>query len=184
MKTSIALLAALLAAGCSQPAPEGNVAADAGAPQAPAAPVAPRPDAPDDAAAGAPSAFPAGKWDMVSSGEGDGLFFGVVEGEAATAHLFCPADGGLLVNVNAFRPVGSEERMTIGSGGTAVTLVADPAGDANRGGVSGTGPVPAELAAILTAPRGVSVNYGSQDVGPLPPVPADTARNFVTGCTD
>lgn len=128
--------------------------------------------------------FPSGRWDMVSSGEGDGLFFGVTEGEPATVHLFCPSDGGLLVNVNAFRPIGSEERMTLGSGATVVTLVADPSGDTMRGGVSGERPVPAELSAILTGANGVSVNYGAQNVGPLPPVSAAIARDFVTGCND
>ena len=68
--------------------------------------------------------FPTGEWDMVSSGEGDGLFFGVTEGEPGAVHVFCPSGGGLLVNVNSFRPIGSEERMTFGSGGTVVTLVA------------------------------------------------------------
>lgn len=128
--------------------------------------------------------FPFGTWDMVSSGEGDGLFFAVTEGEPATIHLFCPSDGGLLVNVNAFRPIGSEERMTFGSGATVVTLVADPSGDTMRGGVSGEGPVPVELSAILTGADGVAVNYGAQTVGPLPPVSAAIARDFVTGCND
>ncbi|MFW2348875.1 hypothetical protein [Qipengyuania sp.] len=128
--------------------------------------------------------FPSGRWDMTSSGEGDGLFFGVTEGEPGRVHIFCPAGGGMLVNVNAFRPIGSEERMSFGSGGEVVTLVADPAGDGLRGGVSGEGPVPDALLAILTGSEGVAVNYGAQDIGPLPPVAADTARAFVTGCTD
>ena len=121
---------------------------------------------------------------MTSSGEGDGLFFGASEGEAARVHLFCPSAGGLLVNVNAFRPVGSEERMTFGSGGEAVTLVADSAGDTLRGGVSGQGPVPGTLRALLTGAEGLAVSYGAQTSGLLPPVPAAIARNFVTGCTD
>lgn len=128
--------------------------------------------------------FPSGRWEMTSSGEGDGLFFGVTEGEPGRVHIFCPAGGGLLVNVNAFRPIGSEERMSFGSGGEVVTLVADPAGDGLRGGVSGEGPVPAALLAMLTGSEGVAVNYEAQDIGPLPPVPADTARAFITGCTD
>ncbi|MBX7500803.1 hypothetical protein K3181_05055 [Qipengyuania sp. YG27] len=128
--------------------------------------------------------FPSGRWDMTSSGEGDGLFFGVTEGEPGRVHIFCPAGGGMLVNVNAFRPIGSEERMSFGSGGEVVTLVANPAGDRLRGGVSGEGPVPAALLTMLTGKQGVAVNYGAQDIGPLPPVPAETARVFVTGCSD
>ncbi|WP_370031444.1 hypothetical protein [Qipengyuania mesophila] len=128
--------------------------------------------------------FPSGRWEMTSSGEGDGLFFGVTEGEPGRVHIFCPAGGGMLVNVNAFRPIGSEERMSFGSGGEVVTLVADPAGDGLRGGVSGEGPVPPSLLANLTGSEGVGVNYGAQDIGPLPPIPAETARAFITGCTD
>lgn len=121
---------------------------------------------------------------MVSSGEGDGLFFGVIEGEAGALHIFCPREGGIIVNVNAFKPVGSEERLSIGSGETVVALVADPAGDMLRGGVSGAGPVPGELLALLSGREGVGASYGSQTVGPLPSVPQDTARAFVGGCTD
>ena len=128
--------------------------------------------------------FPSGTWQTVSSGEGDGLFFQVTEGDPARVHMFCASDGGLLVNVGAFRPIGSEERMTFGSGATVVTLVADPSGDTLRGGVSGEGPVPSELGAILTGDTGLSVNYGSQNVGPLPPVSTEMTRDFVAGCSD
>ena len=90
-------------------------------------------------------------WDLQSSGEGAALVF-PTGGEAAV-RLFCPAGSGtILVNVPGFRPVGSEERMTFGSGGEAHTLVADTRGDRQRGGVSATGPVPAGLAALLGGP--------------------------------
>ena len=122
---------------------------------------------------------------MVSSGEGDALFFGAGEGQPARLHLFCGNDGGLLANVNAFRPVSSEERMTFGAGDTLITLVADSGGDTQRGGVSGTAGVPANLLALLTgAEEGIRVNYGSQNLGPLPPVPEDLAASFVQGCAD
>jgi hypothetical protein len=90
--------------------------------------------------------------------------------------------GELIVNVPAFRPVGSEERMTFGAGGIAVALVADSRGDARRGGVTGRGPVPAELAAILAADEGIAVNYGSQTIGPHSGVPAQHARYLVESC--
>lgn len=174
------LLATLALAACGAPTPEEGEAVTLDPPA-----VTPSPTP----AASAPTPAPVpGKWDMVSSGEGDGLFFGVAEGEPGKVHLFCPngvaADAGLVVNVNAFKPVGSEERMSFGSGGTVVTLVADPSGDAQRGGVSGTGPVPGELRAILTGGAGVAVNYGAQNVGPLPAVPVDLAEAFVGGCRD
>lgn len=129
--------------------------------------------------------FPPGEWHMVSSGEGDGLLFRKSEGDPGRVHLFCASSElSLLVNVPGFRPVDSEERMTFESGGSVVTLVADPAGDTMRGGVSGEGPVPGDLQALMQGEDGVSVNYGSQFIGPLPPVPVATAQAFATGCTD
>ena len=142
-----------------------------------------------DGGAATPPAAPAepdssGSWDMVSSGEGDGLFFAEREGEPGRVHIFCSSGGGFHVNVASFSPVGSEERMSFGSGETVVTLVADPAGDELRGGVSGEGPVPTGLADLLTGETGVAVNYGAQNVGPFAAVPEDLARSFGTACTD
>ncbi|ANY21255.1 hypothetical protein A6F68_02765 [Tsuneonella dongtanensis] len=177
----VALVALTLAACSQEAAPPSD---DATSEPSPAAVPTPGQSMP---ATDAGKTFPAGTWEMASSGEGDGLFFGVTEGEPARIHLFCPSGGALLVNGNSFRPIGSEERMSFGSGATVVTLVADPAGDPDRGGVSGEwtsgGPVPANLGAILTGAEGVSVSYGAQAIA-LPPVPAATAELFVTGCTD
>ena len=125
-----------------------------------------------------------GRWDLVSSGEGDGLHFMGDAGETQ-ALIFCAAgDSTILVNVRAFDPVASEERMTFGAGGEVVTLVASPTGAPLRGGVSGAGPVPAALPSILARPEGIGVNYGYQNAGPFPQVPADMARGFLSGCTD
>ena len=100
------------------------------------------------APAAAPS-DPASRWDMESSGEGIALALLPTSGPA-TVRLFCPAGRKrLLVNVPSFRPVGSEERLSFGSGGEVVALVADTRGDRQRGGVSGTGDVPAGLAALV-----------------------------------
>ena len=121
-------------------------------------------------------------WDNAASGEGAGLFLEAADGRRQLT-LFCPAGSGdLLVNVPAFRPVGSEERMSFGSGGTVVALVADPSGDSGRGGVSGRGPVPAELERILAGRDGLSINYGAQNSGPHPAPPAAMAATFLAGC--
>jgi hypothetical protein len=180
MRTAIALAVALSAAACSQEATIGSGEPNAVPGSETATTAIPAPSA---ALVLAPS-FPAGKWEMVSSGEGDGLFFGAFEGEAAAVHMFCASDGGLLVNVQAFRPGRTGDRMRVGSGNVAAILEVDPAGDANRGGVSGEGAVPPLLDAILAAPDGITVSYGSQRTGPFPPVPTETARAFATGCTD
>ena len=128
------------------------------------------------------SARPA--WQSAASGEGDALFLAIGEGPRIVA-LFCPASSGdLLVNVPAFRPIPSEERMSFGAGGTAVTLVADPRGDRGRGGVSGRGAIPAELSAILASAAGIAVNYGAQNSGPHPAPPPDLAAQFLAGCRD
>lgn len=121
-------------------------------------------------------------WVSAASGEGSGLFLEAAAGRRQLT-LFCPAGSGeLLVNVPAFRPVGSEERMSFGSGGTVVALVADPSGDPGRGGVSGRGPVPAELERILAGREGLSINYGAQNEGPHPAPPAAMAAAFLAGC--
>lgn len=122
-------------------------------------------------------------WRAAASGEGDALY--LTKAGARRITLFCSAwSDDLLVNIPAFTPVGSEERMTFGSAATLVTLVADPAGDSGRGGVSGTGSVPAELDVILADPAGIHVNYGAQDAGPFPTPPHGLASAFLRGCRD
>ena len=163
------LAAALLLAAC------GDEAAEA-PPAEPAATASPSPT--EDSAA---AAWAARSWDLQASGEGAALVFPT--GGDTAVRLFCPAGSGtILVNVPGFRPVGSEERMTFGSGGTVHTLVADTRGDRQRGGVSGTGAVPGNLAALVGGQ--VAVNYGSQDIGPFPAAPAGLVRSFVTACND
>ncbi|MEA3016341.1 MAG: hypothetical protein QOI38_1063 [Sphingomonadales bacterium] len=136
------------------------------------------------AAPPAPAALgrPAGRWALQSSGEGVALALPAASG-ATAIRLFCPAGGNqLLVNVPAFRPIGSEERLSFGSGGEAVALVADPRGDARRGGVSAAGAVPGNLAALIAG--SLSASYGAQTSGPHAPPPPDVARRFVAACRE
>lgn len=159
------------APGAAEPAAPAD--GDAGQPAAPATP------APSETAAPLP-----GTWDTVASGEGDGLLFLAGGETAARLHLFCPSGGGLLVNARSFRPAVGETRMRLGGGADALVLTANPAGDRNRGGVSGEASVPPRLADLLTSGVGMTVTYDGQRVGPLAPVPAAIADRFVTGCTD
>jgi uncharacterized membrane protein len=169
IRTGGLLAATLLLAACGDEAAE----APAAEPAATASPSATGGSAAAD--------WAARSWDLQASGEGTALVF-PTGGEAAV-RLFCPAGSGtILVNVPGFSPVGSEERMTFGSGGTVHTLVADTRGDRQRGGVSGSGPVAANLAALLGGP--VAVNYGAQDAGPYPAPPAGLVRSFAGVCTD
>jgi uncharacterized membrane protein len=122
----------------------------------------------------------AARWDLQSSGEGVALVLLSASG-GTTLRLYCPAGGKrLLVNVPAFRPIGSEERLSFGGGGEVVALVADTRGDRQRGGVTGTGAVPAGLAGLLEGP--VSASYGAQSSGPSSPPPSELARAFVAAC--
>src|SRR5918993_617163 len=162
MRTASLIISALLIAACSPQQPSQSNAGTA-------EPSQPR-------QGGQPS------WDLQSSGEGVAL--ALVSGAGNTAiRLFCPAARNeLLVNVPSFKPIGSEERLSFGSGGEVVALGADPRGDAQRGGVSGRGAVPGNLAALVSGP--VSASYGAQTSGPHPAPPAELARAFVRACAE
>lgn len=164
--------------GAGGNAVDGGTATVNGAPASGNAAAAPAAEAPSGNAS---AAAPAGRWDLQSSGEGVALVLPAASGGAAI-RLFCAAgQNRLLVNVPAFRPVGSEERLSFGGRGDAVALVADTRGDRQRGGVSGTGPVPANLGALIAG--GVAASYGSQRSGPHPAPPADLVRSFVGACS-
>ena len=158
---AIALLASCNAAEDPAQAPERDTAVP---PPSDAAPV---------------TTDPATRWDLQASGEGTALVY-PASGDPRI-RLFCPSGTReLLVNVPAFRPVGSEERLSLGSGGAVEALVADPRGDRARGGVSATGAVPANLGALLGGP--VSASYGAQASGPHPEPPDALVRAFLAGC--
>ncbi|MBA4163314.1 MAG: hypothetical protein C0510_01575 [Erythrobacter sp.] len=87
----------------------------------------------------------------------------------------------LEINVPAFTTVGSEERLSFGSGGEVEALVADVHGDRQRGGVSAEGAVPSNLATLIGG--SVSASYGAQFSGPHPAVPLTAAKAFVATCS-
>ncbi|MEA3009104.1 MAG: hypothetical protein QOJ91_796 [Sphingomonadales bacterium] len=119
------------------------------------------------------------RWDLQSSGEGAAL---VLAGtDRPEIRLTCTAGGkSLRVNVSGFRPVGSEERLSFGSGGASAALVADSRGDSRLGGVSASGAVPDDLAALIAGP--VSATYGAQRSGPHAAMPRALAEAFVAAC--
>lgn len=133
---------------------------------------------PEDPYVGVDAPAGAGRWD-IAAGE-RGVTLALLSGPGGPPlRLFCPSERDELhLHVAAFRPVGSEERMTFGSGGTVETLVADPA--TPGGGVRAAGRVPGNLPALIGGP--VSVNYGAQDSGPHPAPPPVLARRFVSAC--
>jgi uncharacterized membrane protein len=174
MRKLVLIATSTLVAACGETGGNGTAAVPANETEAPAA--AAQAQAP---ASGEEGQAPA--WDLQSSGEGVAL---VLAGAGRPAiRLFCPAGGKrLVVNVPGFRPVGSEERLSFGSGGAAAALVADSGGDRQRGGVTGTGEVPASLAALV---RGrVSASYGDQRSGPHPAPPSGLSKAFVAACRE
>ena len=125
---------------------------------------------------------PKPKWELLSSGEGASLALETA-GQPAIIRLFCPRGENMLkVNVQSFRPISSEERLTVGSGNSVVTLVAGTQGDPLLGGVSGTGVIPKHLAALVNGQ--ISVNYGAQNSGPHVSPPQDLTKHFVAACND
>lgn len=173
------IAASLVLAACSgggdAPEEAGNAVAEAPPADAPSASAPPpgqdQPDKPPLAAQ---------RWDLQATSDGITLALFPAPDKAAI-RLFCPVRPNvLLVNVPGFRPVGSEERLSFGGGGNAVALVADTRGDRQRGGVSGTGEVPTNLAALIGGP--ISASYGSQVSGPHPAPPADLAQRFAAAC--
>ncbi len=141
-----------------------------------------RTESPVEAEASEPIAADPAHWDMQSSGEGTALVVGDRAGETSL-RIFCPAGSGkLLVNVPGFDPIGSEERLSFGQGGEAEALVADSSGDPARGGVTGEGPVPKNLAELLSGE--VSASYGAQVSGPHPAPPAGLVTAFAGACSD
>jgi uncharacterized membrane protein len=117
-------------------------------------------------------------WRLGSDQAGTALTLG--EGGEARLRIICTRDGRMLVNVPAFAPVGSEERLSFGGSGMVVALVADTAGDARLGGVTASGPIPDTIKAIIIAP--MSASYGSQASGPHPAVPDALGGPFTSAC--
>ncbi|HEX8667466.1 MAG TPA: hypothetical protein VF727_03730 [Allosphingosinicella sp.] len=124
---------------------------------------------------------PSTHWTLDTGPPGPALYFATSAAPELT--LFCPrGSNALVVTVFSFRPIGSEERMSFGAGGTVVTLVADPRGRPAGGGVSASAPVRNEIASVLREPAAIAVNYGSQNAGPYAPPPRPMAERFLSGC--
>ena len=123
----------------------------------------------------------ASSWDLAADRQGAALTIAGSGGEPAM-RLLCPGgEDKLVVNVPAFEPIGSEERLSFGQGGEVVALVADPTGDQLRGGVTAEGPVPENLVQLLSGE--VSASYGSQVSGPHPAPPGALVESFAAACS-
>lgn len=120
------------------------------------------------------------RWALQPSAKGTALVLQARTGRTILSLSCLSGENRLRVNVPGFTPIGSEERLSLGSGGEVEALVADVAGDHQLGGVSAAGAVPANLTALMGGP--VIASYGSQTSGPHPAGPKDIVESFVSAC--
>ncbi|MGE5564958.1 MAG: hypothetical protein ACM3YN_02215 [Parcubacteria group bacterium] len=90
----------------------------------------------------------------------------------------CDRKTGLTVHGSQFKPVGSEERMSVGAGDVVMTLVATPDGPA----VKGEGAPDPDFLRAFGEGRKFAVNYGYQNMGPYDGPPRDLAEPFAAAC--
>lgn len=174
----LALVLALALAACGKPADndQANAPADGSAP-----PVVAANDTPQPPVRGPTLAKPL-RWAASSSGEGNAIV--LIEGDAAVLRIACIRETGLVVHGERLKPVGSEERMSIGAGDVIATLVATAATDRNPPTVRGEGALDQDFIRAVGEGRKIAVNYGYQNMGPFDGPPTEMAQNFVAGCKD
>ena len=131
-------------------------------------------------APGEPEPAPAARWESMGSGEGSALLL-VQDGGEPQFQLTClHSPARLVVDVAEFRPIGSEERLTLGVGDEAFALVADPT--APGPGVHAEGAVDPDLLTRLETTREISAVYGAQRFGPHPAPEPEALQAFVQTC--
>lgn len=118
----------------------------------------------------------------VSTGEtADGLAFVDAAG-VERLRLVCGPGDRLGIAVPGFRPIASEDRLTLGAGDEAFAHVADLA--APGPGVSGSGPIDRELVDRLARGQPLRAVYGAQSVGPLQAARPGLLTAFANHCLD
>ncbi|HEX6859034.1 MAG TPA: hypothetical protein VF138_02375 [Caulobacteraceae bacterium] len=121
-------------------------------------------------------------WEASASDEGNALV--LFENSTEVLRIACLRGKGMVVYGGRFKPVGSEERMSIGAGDVVVTLVATPTTDRTPPIVKGEGPIDPDFVSAVAEGRKIAVNYGYQNMGPFDGPPEDRAKNFQAGCED
>ncbi len=94
--------------------------------------------------------------------------------------MTCARGAVLTVESPLFTPEASEDQLQIGAGDILIGLpvVSSP----EAGGVIGEGPAFRDLLAEITVGRRISLSYGAQTLGPLPPAPNPMTSRFVNRC--
>ncbi len=117
-----------------------------------------------------PSSAPRGNgaaWESAASGEGTALRLTAADGSLLLSIACLGTPAQLVVSAPGLKPIGSEDRFSLGLGEEPVTLVADPTRQ-GKGGVTAEGAVPAGFDELLEEAKQVSALYGSQRIGPHP----------------
>lgn len=151
MRALLPVLAVLALAGCEKPKP------------APAPAPKPGPEVKTD-------------WSMVISG--GGLAIVHAPGGKEDLRLYCTVDGKVGAQAPTLKPIASEERFSLGAGGEAHVLVADPA----SGAVVAEGPMDDALITTLASGKPISASYGAQTLGPFAAPPTDLRATFAANC--
>jgi len=106
------------------------------------------------------------------------------ESGAQAARLACARDPArMTVEIEAFRAIGSEERLSFGVDGEPFVFVADPMAD-RPSGVQAETAISGELLGMLAEAREVSAMYGSQQFGPHTAPDAEIRARFVETCRE
>lgn len=101
---------------------------------------------------------------------------------SAPLRLVCAKGDGFMVAASVFRPVGSEERLSIGAGDAAFALVAVADTDADGPLVRATGAIEEGLLVALESGKPIAASYGAQSFGPVDAPPPALRRAFGETC--
>ena len=138
-----------------------------------------RPDAPPPADPAPVPAAPSPPAPTVASDDGTLAF--VDAAGVPTATLSCGA-GALRIVVPGFQPIGSEDRLSIGTEGEAFALVADLA--APGPGVTASGTPDPDLLDRLARGESLFAMYGQQSVGPLAAASSAGLQALISTCRE
>ncbi|HEY0625171.1 MAG TPA: hypothetical protein VGD10_00400 [Allosphingosinicella sp.] len=104
----------------------------------------------------------------------------LMSGDKVLLTLRCNG-GNLAARAETFKPIGSEDRFSLGLDDEPITLVADPTRQSGPG-VTAEGPAPDNLSTLLGSARALSAVYGTQQVGPHPAPSTQAAAALAANC--
>jgi len=137
-------------------------------------------DAADGTGGGAAANLPGLRWQTLSSPDGTALRLSGAD-ERIMLGIACTNNPDrLVVMAPALARPDRPATLSIDLGGDAIALDVDPQAQAAPG-VTAEGPIPSDFAARLRASSGVTIEYGSQRIGPYV-APGVQAEQLIVGC--